>query len=368
MSNNEVTAILEDGAGQFWVGTRGGLNLFDRQDKRFLCFRKDQKDPASLSDDRILSLFEDSAERFWIGTNIGFNLFERQTGKFTRYTVEDGLPHNWIGGILEDKEGNLWLSTQKGLSKFNPENEQFLNYDAHNGLPGDKFFPGACLKGQNGTLYFGGPHGLTYFQPQEIKVNLIKPPIYISAFKKFGQRVNFSKPITEIDEITLDYDENVFSFEMVAMDFTNPDNNQFAYMLEGYDQDWIYNGPRRTTSNYENLSPGRYVFRSRGANCEGVWNEQGATMKIHIKPPLWRTWWAIAVLALNFNTLMKRLVLGKPWSSRRMKAVRFHLINRAGRIIEQSRAFLIRVSRSFLDLIITARMKILEIGPAYFAA
>jgi two-component system, sensor histidine kinase ChiS len=352
LSNNIVWTILEDSNGEFWVGTMGGgLNLFNPESGSFTYLRHDPTNPASLSSDFILTLFEDSKGTLWIGTNQGLdrfdllnqtiehykyipadrrslssnavptiledtkgnlwigtddglNLFDPISGTFTHYTETDGLANDAIGCILEDSSGNLWISTLKGISKFDLGTGFFKNYDVQDGLQSNEFNRGACNKNSFGELYFGGINGFNVFDPSKIYDNPHIPPVILTDFKIFNQTVPIGtdsllvKSIGETETITLSFRDYVFSFEFSALDFTLPKKNQYAYMLEGFDRDWIIVDSSRRFASYANLPPGSYTFLLKGSNNDGVWNETGTALQITITPPPWRTWWAYTLYAL----------------------------------------------------------------------
>lgn len=323
LSDNYIRTIYEDRSGVLWLGTLGGLNRFDRATKTFTHYKHDPNNPGSLSDNRVRSIHEDSNHggMLWIGTSGGLNQFDRTTGIFKPYREKDGLPNDTVYGILEDDRGYLWLSTNEGLAKFNPENETFRNYDVNDGLQSNEFNGGAYFKSRNGEFFFGGASGLNVFHPDSLKDNPHIPPIVITDFKIFnkalrpGMARRFGKPlqshITETEEIVLSYKENVFSFEFAALDFTFPQKNNYAYKMENFDEDWIYSETRRFAM-YTNLDPGEYVFRVKGSNNDGLWNEKGAAIKITITPPFWQTWWfrivaGASVLALAFGWYRSRI-------------------------------------------------------------
>ncbi|MEJ2634104.1 MAG: two-component regulator propeller domain-containing protein [Calditrichia bacterium] len=303
ISDNRVRTIFEDHFGALWVGTYGGLNLFERKTGRFISFKNDPGFPFSISNDRVLCVQEDKAGRLWIGTyGGGLNQFNRDEMTFTRYTVEDGLPNNAVYGILEDGKGNLWLSTNKGISKFNPDTGTFKNYDENDGLQSNEFNGGAYYKSKSGMMFFGGINGFTMFYPDEVKENQHIPAIVLTDFKMYGKSANFNRAVSEIKQIDLSYKEDFFSFEFAALDFTNPEKNQYAYKLEGFDKDWIYSGNRHYAS-YTNLDGGDYTFRVKGTNNDGKWNEKGIAIKLLIEPPFWQTWWFRILFVLFFILL-----------------------------------------------------------------
>lgn len=300
LSGVTVTTIVEDHAGTLWIGSRNGLSRFNRSKNNFKQFRRNLHDPSSLSHNAVMSIYEDLNKQIWIGTyGGGLNRFNRETETFTRFTEKDGIPNNVIYGILDDNSGNLWLSTNNGLSKFNPITKSHKNYDIADGLQSNEFNQGAVYKTRAGEMFFGGINGFNSFYPDEMKDNPYVPPIVITSFNKFDKRVKFDKPVSDMDAIELSYQDNFFSFEFVALDYTLPVKNQYAYKLEGLDEDWIHSGLRRYAS-YTNLSPGDYVFRIKGSNNDQVWNEVGASVAITITPPFWRTWWfyGLAVCAV----------------------------------------------------------------------
>ncbi|MBX7150848.1 histidine kinase [bacterium] len=291
LSGASVTTIFEDHAGTLWIGTRNGLNRFNRSQDDFKQFKRILHDPTSLSHNAVMNIYEDLNKQIWIGTyGGGLNRFNRETETFVRFTEEDGIPNNVIYGILDDNDGNLWLSTNNGLSKFNPITKSHKNYDIADGLQSNEFNQGAVYKTRASEMFFGGINGFNSFYPDEMKDNPYVPPIVITAFNKFDKRVKFNKPVSDMDVIELSYQDNFFSFEFVALDYTLPAKNQYVYKLEGFDEDWVHSGLRRYAS-YTNLSPGDYVFRVRGSNNDQVWNEVGASIAITITPPFWRTWW-----------------------------------------------------------------------------
>ncbi len=322
LSGDQVqSCILEDRDGSLWIGTWDGLNKLSNKMRKtalqhsssikFKSYRFKSDEPKSLSDDRVISAYEDKQGNLWFGTYGGglnkllFNQKEKDHPKFETFTTKDGLASNIIYRILGDEDENLWISTDNGLSLFNPEKNIFRNYDVNDGLQSNQFFWGAGFKGKDGKLFFGGTNGFNAFYPSQLENNANVPPVVITNFQIFNKPVEISKEnsplkksITLTKEITLSYNQNVFSFEFAALDFTSPNKNRYAYMMEGFDEDWIYSGGRRFVT-YTNLDPGKYIFKVKGSNNDGVWNENGASLSIEILPPLWRTWWFVALAVLT---------------------------------------------------------------------
>jgi len=299
LSHKSVLCLFEDRAGTLWIGTDGGgLNQFDRQTETFISYKQDATNPRSLSHNSVRCIYEDQSGALWVGTSHGLNKFDRATKTFTSYFEKDGLPNDFIYGVLGDAQGNLWLSTNHGLAKFNTGLGQFQSYDINDGLQSNEFNTGAYFKNPapRNEMFFGGVNGFTVFHPEQIQNNPYRPPVVLTAFRKFDQAAELDTAITAIKRLELSHQDNFFSFEFAALDYTAPEKNRYAYKLEGFDRDWIQAGTRRYAS-YTNLDPGAYVFRVKGSNNDGVWNETGAAVQIIITPPIWKTWW-FRILAL----------------------------------------------------------------------
>lgn len=294
LHGEEVWCIYEDRSGDLWIATwKDGamLNRFQRREGRFTHYEHDPEDVHSISGNSVRAIQQDRQGFLWFGTwGAGLNKFDPTTGRFTRFHEHDGLPNNYIKGILVDDRENLWISTEMGLSKFNPQTGAFKNFSTDDGLQAERFLSGSCFKGRSGKLYFGGENGYNVFHPDSIQDNPNVPPIVITNFKVFDEPVQLPQSTSVNKEISLKYEEDVFSFEFVALDYTAPRRNQYAYMMEGFDKDWVNAGTRRYAS-YTHLDPGEYIFRVKGSNNDGVWNEQGASVNIVIQPAYWQTWW-----------------------------------------------------------------------------
>ncbi len=298
LSDNVTRVILEDHNGTIWVGTHGGgLNRFDRETGKFTRYRHDATDPSSLNNDFVFCLHEDREGNLWIGTwGGGLNRMDRDKGTFSHYTTADGLASNEIEGILEDESGNLWLATNEGLSRFTPRTRQFRNYDVSDGLQGKEFNSGAAYQNRNGEMFFGGMNGFNSFFPQDIFDNWYVPPVRITSFKILNKEVRLPRPIWETTEIELSPKDYLFSFEFAALDYTAPERNRYAYKLEGLTDEWIYTDSRRRLASFSLLPPGKYIFRVKGSNSDGIWNEKDVSLVIRVRGPWWRSWWFVALL------------------------------------------------------------------------
>jgi signal transduction histidine kinase/ligand-binding sensor domain-containing protein/CheY-like chemotaxis protein len=288
--SNSVYSILEDRFGRFWVGTLGGgLSEFDRTDKKFKKYKYNPNDSTTLSNNSVISMYEDRFGFFWVGTyGGGLNRMDRKKGNFINYAARNGLPDDMIYGLQEDNKGNLWISTNSGLVKFDTKTKTFRNYDALDGLQGNEFNIGASYRCKNGEMLFGGVAGFNLFFPDSISENNYVPPTVITSFKVLD------KPTVLIDNLKLAYNQNYITFEFSSLSYALADKNQFAYKLDGFDEDWIYCGSRKFAS-YSNLGPGEYVFHVKSSNSDGLWNEKGTEVTILIERPYWKTWWFISI-------------------------------------------------------------------------
>ncbi len=295
--SNFITAVYEDKDRNIWVGTVNGFDLFDKKNNRFIHYKNDPKNKHSLSNNYVDAIYEDEKGNLWVGTNEGLNYFDKKTGIFTAYTEKDGLGSSIIKSILPDQKGNLWVGTYKGLSKLNIKAKTSRNYHIADGLQGSEFKAKACYQAPDGEMFFGGVDGLNSFYPDSVKDNHIIPPVYLTNLQIFNKTVQIDSPnsplkvsINETKEIVLSHKQSVFTIEFAALNYITPSNNQYAYRLEGFDEDWNYVGNKRTAT-YTNLDAGTYFFRVKASNNDGIWNEKGVTLKIIITPPIWATWW-----------------------------------------------------------------------------
>ncbi len=291
LSSNSVSCIYEDSNHVMWVGTwSGGLNRFDRERETFLHFRENSETTGGISSDVVLSIFEDSRGILWIGTlGGGLNRFFPATGTFSWITADDGLPNNVIYGILEDGAGYLWLSTNNGLARFDPETGAVRAFDITDGLAGVEFNSGAYFRGSSGEFFFGGVKGLTSFFPENISTYRYVPPVQFTGFRVVNRELGLRGHISQIKELELSY-KDTFTLEFSALSFASPAKNKYAYKLSGLHKEWISLGSKRTIT-FAHLEPGDYELQVMGSNADGVWNENGASIRLVIAPPFWQTWW-----------------------------------------------------------------------------
>lgn len=308
INTNRTRCIKIENENTIWIGTDGGgIIRFDPEKEKFHNYIKESDNLSFISSNIIMTICADSSGTIWIGTvGGGFYKYEREKDSFRKFDRRDGLPNDTVMGILEDNNGILWLSTNFGLSRFDPVKETFKNYDQRDGIQSNEFNQMSYLKLRSGEVSFGGINGLNIFHPEDIKDNSFIPPVVLTNFLISNKPVPISeknsvlrKSITLEEEITLSHRDNVFSFEFAALDYNIPGKNQYAYKMEGFDRHWVYSG-NRGFATYTNLNHGEYVFRVRGSNNDGVWNEEGAAIKIKITPPFWKTVWfkSFGILAI----------------------------------------------------------------------
>ncbi len=304
LGHDQVFALGEDAIGRLWVATDGGgLNRLDPRTLAFFRLRHDPGDPGSLASDELLSVHVDDADRVWAGTKANgldrLMSFDDRSGEavFRNYSAADGLPDETIWSLVSDAAGSLWIATSNGLSRLDPETEAVRNYDTSHGLQSNEFNQGAAFRSASGELFFGGFNGWNAFFPDRVRGNIEPPPVVLSGFTRFNQPVDLGRPLFDLDHLELSYRDHFLAFEFAALDFTAPEKNRYRYQLAGLDDAWVELGHERRVT-FTDLDPGRYTLRVRGSNNDGVWNEEGARVRIVVRPPPWKTWWATSLYAL----------------------------------------------------------------------
>jgi signal transduction histidine kinase/ligand-binding sensor domain-containing protein len=304
---HSVVRVYESEKYGLWLPTDDRLFLYNYTTGQIGSIGHDKAQGDILGTQDINSFYEDKSGIAWIGAwQGGLNRFDVATGKIKTYTVNDGLPSMSIQSIIADKENeNLWLSTFEGISRFHIPTEQFYNYSIDDGIQGQLYADGSYLKTSKGQFIFGGSNGITIFDPNTVNTTSIPPRVFLTEFKLFNERVLpgensiLKNPIYDTEEVVLAHNQNNITLEFIALHYSNPLKNKFAYKLDNYDNDW------RESTNfqaayYPNLSPGEYVFHVKAANNNGVWNEEGAKLKIIINKPWWLTIWAYLFYGLVF--------------------------------------------------------------------
>ena len=238
------------------------------------------------------------------------------------------MPNNVVYGILSDSKGNLWISTNRGISCFTPATEAFRNFNANDGLPGDEFNRYEYFKMPDGELFFGGIEGGVLFSPDDILETDAAPPIVLTGLSVFNIPVTHQSdieilpaPIHYAAIITLPPGQNLFPISYAALEYTNPEDKHYRYLLEGYDGNWI-NAGNKTEAVYSNLSPGKYTFRVTGAGRSGIWNTKGASIEVIILPAWWQTWSFRILSFLCFLAIMYAIFQYRLKQSNKLQHIR----------------------------------------------
>jgi diguanylate cyclase (GGDEF)-like protein len=328
--DNRILYLYEDNDGFIWIGTWGGGTSRLQPDLgKFENFVFDANNQNGITSNLAFSFYDDG-DSVWIGTSSGgLNCFEKATGRFQSFKTEHGLPNDVVYGILPDRHGRLWFSTNNGLAIFDKKAGVVRTYKTMDGLQSNEFNQGAYYKSASGEMFFGGVNGFNRFYPDQIKQNLHIPPIVFTDFQIDYTSITNSAEVISQKLIRLRPDQRQIRIEFAALDYTAPDKNIYAYKLEGYDRDWVQSGVWRNAV-YTNLAPGEYTFRVKGANSDGIWNQEGISLKVVIETPWWMTWWAKIV----YFAIVVAIFLG--WGLYRTRAERRKIqeINHYNQILE----------------------------------
>lgn len=346
ISNNNIYDIIQDKKGNFWVATfGGGLNLMTGREGNYK-FRRFSREDNLLSE-KLRDLYIDDKNKLWIATINGINYIdlsdknfsikipeidnyseheglysdvmmiagsdsniwlatygegvikltctEEQIFKLKKYTKQNGLKDELYLSLVMDTFGYMWFAGENSISRYNPVKDNFEIFDKKNGLPCLQFSEKTCYPCSDGSLLFGSLEGFYIISPNKTGINKYKPNVCLTDFQLFNKSISpgqenspLKKSISYSGEIILKHYQSVFSIEFAALSFKSPEDNLYAYILEGFDKEWNFSGSEHKAT-YTNLKPGKYVFRVKGSNCDQVWNETGTSLKITIIPPFWKS-------------------------------------------------------------------------------
>ncbi|HTG65232.1 MAG TPA: two-component regulator propeller domain-containing protein, partial [Flavobacterium sp.] len=399
-----IWLVFEDAQKNIWASAtnEGCLYLFDRSKKSFLLYDRRINNLQCLtqtSDGKLWGgnytsivwidksrkkqgkinigypvrcIHEDRNKQLWVATQEGgLLLFNRKTSTFKRFTTADGLSSNTILRILEDKKGNLWMSTYNGLSRLDIKTKTFRIFSKNDGLQSNQFSFNAGLKLSTGEFLFGGINGFNLFYPESIKEVVSNTKILLSDLSVNNESIATKPDLisewteeNQIKEIRLPYDQTTLSIEFVALDYSGADKINYAYFLDGWDDQWSNVGQNRKV-NYPHLSEGTYVFKVKTSNFQDELSKAETLIRIIVLPPWYRTWWAYLLYLIIGGTLISNYVRYSKYQERLKYKVKIAELEREKEkeIAEKQSSMFTYISHEFrtpLSLIINPLKKVIK--------
>ncbi|MEM7369222.1 MAG: two-component regulator propeller domain-containing protein [Bacteroidota bacterium] len=334
--SSRPTKLFQDPEGNVWVATHGLSRLYlnEQGEAKFRHLFIDPMDIRLENHIGARAIHWDDSGTMWLASNRGLwkinwkeedllSPWEHEVSyllepEMINYGEKEGFPTTEMVGLLVDDHGRFWISSQRGLSRFDPQSLEIRNYDSKDGLFGNEMNGFAFEKTKKGDLLFGGLGGMVRFHPDSLKTNQNPPSVCLTEIRLFNEKLEVGASIPQsafvlqaspqsVQEIRLSHKDYVISFEYAALDFTKPVKNQYAYQMIGLDESWIEAGSRRFVT-YTNLSPGEYIFRVKASNNDGIWNEEGMSLRIIVDPPWWQTGWAYLLYLLLLGIIVFAIV------------------------------------------------------------
>jgi len=274
---NVFGPIIVDATDKIWIGTiNAGVNQLDPKTGEIQHFRSELDNNNRISDNHVTSIFETKDGAMWFGTRRGLDKLDVTAGTFSHYTIADGLPAMHVVDMTADKHGDLWITTDSaGVGRLDMDSDTFKHYNVISGLQGNSNNRGAAITTRSGEIVLGGSNGFNMFRPSDITDGVDRPAIALAG-------------IQAADEAT---------FKFAALNYANPAQTTYAYMLEGYDQDWKAVNATQRTASYQSIEPGEYTFRVRARLLNGDWGENNASFELSVLPPMWQTTYAYFIYA-----------------------------------------------------------------------
>ncbi|HET8554274.1 MAG TPA: two-component regulator propeller domain-containing protein [Rhodanobacteraceae bacterium] len=285
-----VTTMCQTSDGTLWLGTQHGLRRFDGVHPRFTTPPIKSGHVEALANSDILSCLATPDGNLWVGTADGLIRYQPTTGTERVYDIIDGLPSATIYALLRDASGKIWASTSRGLVRIDPANGQMRSYGQSDGLSNEEFNQLASFR-HDGTLYFGGIHGVTMVYPARLKLDMPKARVGITGYILSGhdtKQVHLAPPN---GPLTIKYWQNTLTFNLAVFDYSSPGNNSFRYRLEGFDTTWHSLHDHHSVT-YTNLDPGQYTLLVKGVDSNGLPTANLASLDFHVQPPPWLSPWA----------------------------------------------------------------------------
>ncbi len=339
LCSNTIRSFCEDTKGRLWIATSNGIAVLDsiemkKANPEFHIFKNIFNDFTSVSYNYIFRIVEAGNSNIWFGTmGGGLNKYvegsELLNGTFIHFTTKNGLANNSVKEIIIDNDENLWLGTNKGLTRFNPDTYKIRNFNHKDGLQSLEFVELAGCKRADGEILMGGVNGFNAFYPNEIEEDTTPPIVFFTKLEiankeiKYNEPVNndiiLTKPLNITNEIVLRHTDNNFTIHFVALHLANPEYNQYKYMLEGYDKEWITTSAKTRFAKYTNLKQGEYIFKVTAANSDGYWMHTPRFVKIIIKPPLYKTTLFKILTIVSLMIVVTSLLLLRLYITRKQK-------------------------------------------------
>jgi signal transduction histidine kinase/ligand-binding sensor domain-containing protein/AraC-like DNA-binding protein len=325
-SQNTIRCVkFDEKSNCLWIGSETGGLVRATLDSQF-----NIKDFTSInkkfnivsSNNYICDIYIDNEYNCWVGSRSGLIKLELsntdEIKNITVYTTNDGLSSNMIQSIADDNIGNLWLGTIRGLVKFNKRSYDIINYDINDGIQDYEFAEHASFVDKNGYMYFGGINGVSEFWPNQLRQDNFVEPVIISELVINNINANDLHVQTNSETLTLPYNDNNIKFNFISLNFINPLKCKYAYMLEGYDKDWRYTSADKKYAEYSNLPQGRYEFKVKATNEDGIWTSNHTSFHFEILPSFWLSFpglifyvLVIAIIILVVSSITKKRVRKK---------------------------------------------------------
>jgi diguanylate cyclase (GGDEF)-like protein len=292
VSSRNVTAFAEEPSGNMWLATDGGgLDLADSTGHVLRVFRHVDEDATSLPGSTVYGVTVDPSGRVWAATDRGLARVLGSSAhpdaiRFEVFARAEGLASDVVYGVVPEASGRLWISGNSGLTRYDPATGSFRTYHVQHGLQGEEFDLGAYQRLRDGRLAFGGPGGFNIFLPQSIQDSSAPPRVALMHVDVVGVPLRSPKPYWLLNQIDVDANARILTFQFAALDFTSPSHNRLSYRLPKFSDRWIDLGTEHDVT-LTNLGAGDHVLEVRAASADSAWGDSPLRITIHKSPPLW---------------------------------------------------------------------------------